>query len=404
MRQAFTVGVLLLLPAAMLACTGSAASRAVPAGERGPDELVAHRGAFHERFLLTGELHAVHSIEIGVPRTPSWELPIRWMETDGARVQAGQKIVEFDNSSFASNIEEKRLALAQAENEVERQHATTAAAESEARFQVDSRKNALEKARIDAAVPAELRSAREHQERQLALRRAQMEYDKAVDALDSARKSAREEEAVLKIQRDKARREIQTADSAISALSLSAPRAGILVVGDHPWEGRKLQVGDSVWVGLSVMSIPDLTEMDVLAILSDVDDGRVTSGMRATCTLDTWPERTFAGTVKEVTPVAQEVSRRSQRRGFRARIALDASDAATMRPGMSVKVEIDARTIEDALLVPRAALDLTVDPPHAMLRGGGSNEVRLGPCDAQECVVEQGLEDGTPLRSGGSGT
>jgi multidrug efflux pump subunit AcrA (membrane-fusion protein) len=97
--------------------------------------------------------------------------------------------------------------------------------------------------------------------------------------------------------------------------------------------------------------------------------------------------------------VAQEVSRRSQRRGFRATIALEGSDPETMRPGMSVKVEILARTIDDALLVPREALDLSADPPQALLRDGGSKEVRLGPCDARECVVEQGLEDGTPLRS-----
>lgn len=399
MQRAFTLSGFLILAILAAACSGSRASRANSTDDRGEVELLAHRGDFHERFLLTGELQALHSAAIGVPRTPSWELPIRWMETDGARVTVGQKIVEFDNASFAASIEEKRLAASQAQHELTRQKASGSATESDARFQVEQRKNSLQKARIEAAVPPELVSAREHQEKQVALRRAQMDYDKAVDGLDAAQKASREEEGVLRIQLDKAKREIQTAEAAISALTLTAPRAGILVIGDHPWEGRKLQIGDNVWVGLTVMSIPDLSEMSVIAILSDVDDGRVTPGMRASCTLDTWPDQTFPGTVKEVTPVAQEVSRRSQRRGFRATIALDSSDPDTMRPGMSVKVEIDARRITNALLVPRAAIEAGGDVPRVLLRGGGSKEVRLGPCDAHECVVEDGLEEGTPLRS-----
>ena len=47
------------------------------------------------------------------------------------------------------------------------------------------------------------------------------------------------------------------------------------LTGDHPWEGRKLQEGDTVWVGMTVASLPDLDSMIVEASLSDVDDGRI---------------------------------------------------------------------------------------------------------------------------------
>ena len=387
-----------MLALAAAACSGTSASRAPSPGGTGADDLVAHRGTFHERFLLTGELRAVRSDDIVVPRTPSWEIPIRWMETDGARVEAGQKVLEFDNSSFAGSLEEKRLSETQAANDLLREDAAASATEDEAKFEVEQRRTALEKARIDASIPPELRSAREHQEKQLALRRAEMEYEKAVDTLEAQRKGTKEDLDVRRIQLAKARREIATAEQAIEALMLMAPRAGILVVGEHPWEGRKLQVGDSVWVGLPVMSIPDLTEMKVAAILSDVDDGRVVSGMSAVCTLDTYPELPFPATVVEVTPIAQEIGRRSQRRGFQVSVRLERSDPERMRPGMSVKVEVDARTIENALLVPRAALDLRADPPRALLEGGGEAAVRLGPCGAVLCVVEEGLADGARLR------
>ena len=72
------------------------------------------------------------------------------------------------------------------------------------------------------------------------------------------------------------------------------------VVAENRREGRKYQVGDNVWVGLAVMRIPDLNAMKVVAKLSDVDDGRIARGMRANCTLDIDPDRTFAGTVTEI--------------------------------------------------------------------------------------------------------
>ncbi len=401
MRRSTAFIVLGWIACAALACSGGGASPAVRPGGGALDELVVRRGEFHERFLLTGELSAVRSDDIVVPRTPSWQIQIRWMENDGAQVAAGQKVLEFDNSSFAGNLEEKRLSLAQAANEMIRQEAAGKAAEADAEFDLEQKKTALDKARIEAAVPSELRKAREYEEKQLALRRAEMEFEKSGDTLQAQRKGAREDRAVRRLQLDKARREIEIAERAIAALSLDAPRSGLLVVNDHPWEGRKFQVGDSAWVGLAVMSIPDLSEMEVEAMLMDVDDGRIAAGMSATCTVDAWPDLAFPCRVKEITPIAQEVSRRSQRRAFRAVASLDRSDPERMRPGMSVKVEVEIRKIDDALLAPRAALDLESSPPRALLWGGGEADVRLGPCGALECVVEEGLEAGARLRSRG---
>ena len=106
---------------------------------------------------------------------------------------------------------------------------------------------------------------------------------------------------------------ILSTDSEIEALILEAPRDGVILIGDIPWEGRKLQEGDNVWRGFVIMRLPDLSNMRVVARLSDVDDGRVRSGMKATVELDAHPEVSYDAVVEDVTPVAQESSRRSLR-------------------------------------------------------------------------------------------
>jgi multidrug resistance efflux pump len=366
---------------------------------------VAHRGTFRQRLLLSGELEAERGEQLAVPRTNSFQLQIRWMAEDGAQVNAGDRVVEFDNSQFSSDLEEKRLSASDAGSELERTSAETRTTTADKQFAVEKARTELEKARIAAAVPKDLLAVREYQDRQLALKRAEAELAKAQVDLDAATRGSASQVAVKKISLEKSRREIHNAEEAIDALTLRAPRAGMVLVGDHPWEGRKLQVGDSVFMGMTVATLPELSSMLVKASLSDVDDGRIQAGMEVLCTLDAYPDRIFKGRIEEVSPVARESRRSPLLRYFPVRIKLERSDPRRMRPGMSVRVEVLGPEVKSALLVPRAALDVSAGKPRALLASGGAAPVKLGACGALECVVESGLTEGTRLRSrdGGDG-
>ncbi len=391
----------------LVSMTGLAAAcggPSLPGIAAGPGRGAAptvRRGSFRERFLLTGELQAVRSEVLSVPRIPTWQTTLRWLEADGAVVKAGQRIAEFDNTAFVSDMQEKRLQADQAQSDLDEKEAEAAAAVSDKEFQLEQRRLALERARTDAAVPESLLPLRQYQERQLALARAEMDFRKAEEDLAATRTSSKEDVRQRQIALEKARREIDTAERALSAMTLVAPRDGIVVVADHPWEGRKIQVGDTVWVGLPIVRIPELHAMQVEAALSDVDDGRITTGMGAVCTLDTYPDLRFHGRVVEINSVAQADERRSLRRTFRATIVLDETDPERMRPGMSVKVEVETARRDAVLLAPRSALDLSADPPRARLEDGRAVEVRLGMCNASDCIVESGLAEGAKLRRRG---
>src|SRR5262249_8305811 len=161
------------------------------------------------------------------------------------------------------------------------------------------------------------------EERQLDLRRAEVALEKAKDELAAHQKSAALEVKVKQIALEKALRDIHTAESAIESLVLVAPRDGIFLVGEHPWEGRKFQVGDNLWVGLRVGRLPDLSVMKVKAMLSDVDDGRISVGLPVRCVLDAYPDLTFPGVIKQIGPVAREPAQRSLRRSFVVTVELE---------------------------------------------------------------------------------
>jgi len=220
----------------------------------------------------------------------------------------------------------------------------------------------------------------------------------ATGELRAAEKGGQLETEVKRIAYDKAERALQGTEAQLEGLSLTAPRDGLVIVGDHPWEGRKLQVGDMAWPGMTVAKLPDFSEMLVRAKLSDVDDGRVQPGMKVACVVDAAPEAPLSGFIASVNPVAQESGQQTTRRFFSVVVELEAASVEVLRPGLSVQVDVTTRQADDALVAPRAGLDLASDPPRARLTDGRDVEVTVDFCNAHGCAITAGLAEGDLLR------
>jgi multidrug resistance efflux pump len=267
--------------------------------------------------------------------------------------------------------------------------------ETQKQFELDNARVAHEKARTLANVPADLLPGRTAQERQLELRRAEVAVAKAEKALASSKAENQLERKVKQIELDKAKHAIDDAEKGIRELLLTAPRDGILVVGDHPWMRRKFQIGDTVQPGWTIVSLPALTAgMEVHAELPDVDDGRVSVGMQGTCTLDAYPGNALPCTVKSVMPVASAEGAKSLRRSFALVIALDSAHDENLRPGMAVKVQLARPPLANVLVVPRGAVQVDKGKAQVKLASGERRDIELGPCDAQRCAVTKGLAAG----------
>ena len=348
------------------------------------------RGTFVRELTLTGEIDAARGEMIAVPNLPSWQTSIKWIADDGGEVHKGDRVVELDNSQFTSGLDAKRQAVAQAEQELQQKDAEAEADLLQKKLDVETKQADFEKAKLDATVPKEVVAAREYEDRQIKLKRATVELQKARAVLSSQLRAAKSDRANLILNLDKAKRELATADDAINALILKAPRDGIVVLKDHPWEGRKLKEGDPVFVGLGLVLLPDPTSIRVTAALADVDDRKVAVGMPATVILDAYPATTYTGRIAWISAVAQEntTNKQSLRRSFRVAVKLDRIDAGRMRPGLSARVIIRRAAIENALLIPRASVASISKK---------KSDVRIGDCNELDCVVLSGLREGESL-------
>jgi hypothetical protein len=361
-----------------------------------------HHADMVDRVLLTGELRAAFAAEMIVPRTDSWQIPIRWMAQDGASVKAGERVLEFDNSSFVKQLEQQRLAVIDAETTLRTAADLSAIDTASKANELRQHQIALAKASVRADVPQDVLTTREWQDRQLEKKRAEVAVQKAEQDFAAQKQAAALDLEVKRIALDKAKRALASAESSIDELVVHAPRDGDIVIKDHPWLGRKFRIGDTVQPGMVILAIPDLRQpMEVGADLADVDDGRIAVGMTGTCALDAYPRDPIPCTVRDLTPVARNKGEESLRRAFAVVLTLGKSDPATMRPGMSVKVELHRQPLANALVVPRGAIVFDDKTTHVRMANGELREVTIGACDPQQCVVDHGVADGDAVLLGG---
>lgn len=393
----FRLGLFLLATlAGGTSCRSAAGSGSDGAGR----EAVVTRRLVEDVFLLSGELSAVRQASIVAPRGEA--LQIRWMTEDGTDVKEGERVIEFDAARLIQSIEDLRLKVRQAENERESRARAVVAEADGKRVAVEKADVEAKKARIDAAVPRDLRPAVEWARFQSTAAEKEATLQKARLDQQAFRTSLRSDLEVLRRAEEKARRELEVAEKALLATSVRAPRSGIFLAGNFwqwgPEGPRKLQPGDTVWPNFPVASIPDPTEMEVSAALSEVDHGRIGAGMKTRCILDTYPDRVFEGRIEDVGAVAAESARSfglsTARTGFPVRVSLAVTDPI-MRPGLSVRVEVLRAAWPQALVVPRHALHFEKEQAVVVRKGlGGRTVVRVAGCTPVDCVVESGLKEG----------
>jgi HlyD family secretion protein len=359
--------------------------------------LLVTRGTLEDRLALTGELEATSAENMVVPRTPAWLLSVRWLIEDGVTVKKGDRLVEFDSSSFAGTLEDKRLAVVRTGSELAGEMAKADTTLAEKQMEVDRKKSELDKAEAEASVPGDLYPRRLHQEKQMTMAQKRDALAKAEEDLAANQRAARLERTIRTVAYERAKRELTDLGARLEELTLRAPRDGLVMLSVNRREGRKYLLGDQAFPGWVVASMPELKGMQVRARLSDVDDGGVREGMHADCILDAYPGKVWKGTIRSVSPVARSEGREATRRFFDVTVGLDEEAPDIMRPGMSMRIEVIRRRAEGVLIVPRVAVHGTRGKTEVQLLGGRKETVEVEWCTELSCVLRGGVLEGAAL-------
>jgi len=146
--------------------------------------------------------------------------------------------------------------------------------------------------------------------------------------------------------------------------------------------GKDIDIGQTVAASFQAPTLftiaRDLRKMQVETSIDEADIGQITSGQIASFTVDSFPSRTFIGTVNQVRKKSQEIQN-----VITYTVVIDTNNNdLRLLPGMTANVEIKVSDRKDILKIPGAALRFTpsgADNPEIVLPGkGGQSMGRSG--------------------------
>lgn len=207
------------------------------------------------------------------------------------------------------------------------------------------------------------------------------------------------------IRLEEAERQATEAGKKITASSVTARAPGLVVYGEVYEKGgerRKIRAGDAVWGGTPVVTLPDLSRMQVEGHVPESEIHRISAGQKVRVKLDAFPGLDMSGALRSIGSVG--ASEKNDARSFPVIVALDRTDLR-FRPGMIARCRISCGRAENVLTVPVEAVRFEERGPYVIvvpaLGKAQRRRVVMGTSTAQLVQIRQGLREGETVRIGG---
>jgi HlyD family secretion protein len=206
---------------------------------------------------------------------------------------------------------------------------------------------------------------------------------------------------ILEIQRDRAKRAMDYAQSNVGKMTVRSPMDGLIVLTPL-YKGTRMvdpQEGDEVRPGGNIMMVVNPSAMQVSARVNQVDLAQVRVGQSAEIRLDAYPELVFSGRVEQISAIAIPGSSSSSKRirYFSVIVSIRGKNTKLL-PDLTASVDITAQSSDNVLVLPRNAVIREKGEAAVEVLSNGNFErrpVKLGPMSALEVVIDSGLEEGT---------
>ncbi|MHB1223239.1 MAG: efflux RND transporter periplasmic adaptor subunit [Gemmatimonadaceae bacterium] len=375
------------------------ASRA--SASEGSEAIVARvkHGDFHVVVTTTGELRARTFVQIQGPSNAQqaelWNgMKIASMVPEGTLVKAGEVVAELDRGPVATKVSEVALALQKAEAQYTQAQLDSTLNLSKAREELRTLEYGLEERRIG--------KEQAKFEAPSIQRQAEIDYEKAERALAQAKVDygTKTQQAVAKMSEvgadvSRQRNRLEIVQQVMEGHTVRAPAPGMVIYA-REWNGKKKGVGSQVspWEP-TVATLPDLTDMESVTYVNEIDVRRLAVGQPVAIGLDADPGKKLTGKVVSVANVGEQRPNQDAK-VFEVKISVADPDT-TLRPGMTTSNAVQTAVIEDVFYLPIEAVMYEGAMPYVFHRGGGRvvrREIETGTMNDNEIVVLRGLADG----------
>lgn len=356
-----------------------------------------HRDDFVIDIPARGELNAASQVIVNVPESVFGNIRITKLAEDGSMVEEGGFLAQFDTSEAAQRVIDRQGDLDNTNADIA---GTKAGIESnmkqlESALKTQEYTYAQSKLRFEM-MKYEAEAKRRDEElnfkkQELELQGAQEKIDlqKIIDERDIAKAEVRVRQAEVRF---------YEATDQLNALTLKAPKAGLVVLQEvfnfSTHSSEKVKVGDQPPRGMPIVSIPNLSVILMKTKVNEVDVSRVQVGQKVVITLDALPGSIFYGAVTYVATLAHR-DEGSEVKVFDVEVTIGDRDVL-LKPGMTAQCTIITGRISDQLFIPLDCVFEKEDTTVVYIKDRGFNQrsVKVGKKNSDYAIVEDGLKEG----------
>jgi HlyD family secretion protein len=327
------------------------------------------------------------------------------------KLQAAQKTLD----EFKKQLEDQLFNEDSQRRRIEAQVA-------DARETVDSYKKAIEQIEVSKKVFKRYDYPQNIKTKMQAIENADLEVEKARVAANSEVLAKEAEynkvrDSIIRLTRD-----IEDLGQQIERMELKAPADGMVLYGDpsnersYYYDESRIRVGANWYGSNTIVTIPDLSAFEVTLTIGEEYRGKLQEGIPTTLTMEAIPGLLIAGKLTEISKLARNRHPwdQSSPKVFDGKVLPDKNDPR-MIPGMSVRVEMLAETVNNALVVPVEGIfnedgrTVCYVKRHTPEGGVDRREVEVGKSNEHLAQVLKGLREGelvdvSPQRLSGAGS
>jgi HlyD family secretion protein len=343
-----------------------------------------------QTVVTTGRVTSLAKVEVGSQILGS----VAAVRVDsGDRVKAGQILIELRNDETRAALDQSLAVVRELEERLK---------------QIGTIDGAVSQQRVVEA-EANLRQA------DSAYQRVQKLYDSGISSRADLDEAVRGRDvAAGLVERERLQRinsRPQGSDIKLAEARLSQARAAVLVAreqlsrtvikapGDGTVIGRKVEVGDVVQPGVSLLVLSRNGRTQITAQIDEKNLGLLRVGQNASVSADAYPDSSFPARLAMVVPAVD-----SQRGTVEARCDVVAPPSYLV-PDMTVSLEIEVAKHQKVLTVPSEVVRDASTNPWVLVAVDGRamrREITLGIRGSGSSEVISGLKEGETVLSGSS--
>ncbi|MBN1927274.1 MAG: efflux RND transporter periplasmic adaptor subunit [Prolixibacteraceae bacterium] len=352
------------------------------------------RDSYIDDIMLEGTVKAVNSATVVCPQM--LEGTITFIIEDGTPVKKGDTVCIIENREYANiyqnfvdRVEQSKAQYKKGEADLELNYSLLQA-------QVKNNEAQTEILFLDSAQLSFL-TEQQRKKKELELKIAALEKQKIETKLHFLELINESELKKLELQIQQDEFQLAHVKEILDQMVMTAPVDGLGLRSVSRRSREKVQEGELVWEGFSLVEIPDLNKVEVLIMASESHYKRVKENDQVVYSFDAKTGNTGWGKILKKAPTGEPVNRNSKVKLFEITASVD-SFKALPGIGMSAQCRVLLTNVPDTVVIPQLAIFEEDSMKFVYVQQKHNNfvkrQVATGSSSPRSAVIAAGLGEG----------